>query len=223
MLWKFVSALIQDTKQNNINILYCFASQDIHLLCKVQHSVQWWIYDWIRQIGVRSWFQNWHLMKLIIWSTDWSEPTTKDQWRRWINLMGEVYWWISGGWSRKRRGGLPRLHCSKRPPHPPPPPSPSPCPPSPPPPPLLLAVGIIRWACSHAECRTSWFLRKNIRQSVNPPNIAGCKKYWGWIVNHQILLDGLWLSWVEAILGRPNIYSKKYWVHNIGLLTTKYC
>ena len=154
---------------------------------------------------------------------NWSEPTTKDQWWRWINLMGEVYWWISGGWSRKRRGGLPRLHCSKRPPHPPPPPSPSPCPPSPPPPPLLLAVGIIRWACSHAECRTSWFLRKNIWQTVNPPNIAGCKKYWGWIVNHQILLDGLWLSWVEAILGRPNIYSKKYWVHNIGLLTTKYC
>ena len=86
MLWKFVSALIQDTKQNNINILYCFASQDIHLLCKVQHSVQWWIYDWIRHIGVRSWLQNWHLMKLIIWSTD---PNQQQK----ISGEDESIWW----------------------------------------------------------------------------------------------------------------------------------
>ena len=37
----------------------------------------------------------------------------------------EVYWWISGRWSRRRRrrrrrGGLPRFHCSKRPLRPPP-------------------------------------------------------------------------------------------------------
>ena len=86
MLWKFVSALIQDTKQNNINILYCFASQDIHLLCKVQHSVQWWIYDWIRQIGVGSWLQNWHLMKLTIWSTD---PNQQQK----ISGEDESIWW----------------------------------------------------------------------------------------------------------------------------------
>ena len=219
MLWKFVSALIQDTKQNHIYILHCFALSRIYIFFarfSTQCSGEYMIESDTLGIAELTSDETDHLV-------NWSEPTTKDQWWRWINLMGEVYWWISGGWSRKRRGGLPRLHCSKRPPHPPPPPSPSPCPPSPPPPPLLLAVGIIRWACSHAECRTSWFLRKNIWQTVNPPNITGCKKYWGWIVNHQILLDGLWLSWVEAILGRPNIYSKKYWVHNIGLLTTKYC
>ena len=35
----------------------------------------------------------------------------------------EVYWWISGRWSRRRRRrrrGLPRFHCSKRPLRPPP-------------------------------------------------------------------------------------------------------